>query len=170
VHRPQVLFLDEPTSGVDPVGRRRFWNILFWLAHEEGVTILITTHHMSEAELCDHLVLMYDGRVVADASPARMKRDVEAESGHLLEVRAEPPGRLLEVLAEAGFADCAPHGRSVHVLAANPEADRLRIEAALARHGLTRGSVTRQELSMEDVFVCRVTALQRAAEASVGLS
>jgi ABC-type multidrug transport system ATPase subunit len=69
VHEPRVLFLDEPTSGVDPIGRRMFWDILFHLSRREGVAILVTTHYMSEAEHCDHLALMYAGRVVADASP-----------------------------------------------------------------------------------------------------
>ena len=70
VHRPGVLFLDEPTSGVDPIGRRRFWEILVRLARSDGVAILVTTHYMSEAEHCDHLALMYAGRMIADASPA----------------------------------------------------------------------------------------------------
>ena len=83
VHRPPVLFLDEPTSGVDPLGRRHFWDILSRLAMEEGVAILITTHYMSEAEHCDHLALMYAGRIVAEGSPAAMKDQVEHEAGHL---------------------------------------------------------------------------------------
>jgi ABC-2 type transport system ATP-binding protein len=86
VHRPRILFLDEPTSGVDPVGRRRFWEILFRLSREDGVAILVTTHYMGEAEHCDHLALMFAGRVVADASPAVMKAEVEAEAGHLFEI------------------------------------------------------------------------------------
>jgi ABC-2 type transport system ATP-binding protein len=81
LHRPDVLFLDEPTSGVDPLGRRRFWNILSWLAREERVAILLTTHHMAEADLCDHVVLLFDGRVVADASPAVLKRRLREQAG-----------------------------------------------------------------------------------------
>jgi ABC-2 type transport system ATP-binding protein len=81
LHRPQVLFLDEPTSGVDPLGRRRFWNILLHLAREEGVAIIITTHYMSEAERCDRVGLMHAGRLVDAASPADMKRAVAAEVG-----------------------------------------------------------------------------------------
>ena len=82
LHHPQVLFLDEPTSGVDPLGRRRFWQILLHLARVEGVAILITTHYMSEAEKCDRLGLMHAGRLVDAASPAEMKRALEAETGH----------------------------------------------------------------------------------------
>lgn len=73
VHSPRVLFLDEPTSGVDPIGRRRFWELLSRLAREEGVAILITTHYLSEAEHCDRLALMYAGRIVAEGTPAHLK-------------------------------------------------------------------------------------------------
>jgi ABC-2 type transport system ATP-binding protein len=81
LHHPQVLFLDEPTSGVDPLGRRRFWDILLHLAREEGVAIIITTHYMSEAERCDRVGLMHAGRLVDAASPAAMKRAVASELG-----------------------------------------------------------------------------------------
>jgi ABC-2 type transport system ATP-binding protein len=80
VHGPRVLFLDEPTSGVDPIGRRRFWKILVHLARVEQVAILITTHYMSEAEHCDHLVLMHAGRVIADDSPAALKAVLQKEA------------------------------------------------------------------------------------------
>lgn len=80
VHGPRVLFLDEPTSGVDPIGRRRFWEILVHLARVEQVAILITTHYMSEAEHCDHLALMHAGRVIADASPAALKAALQKEA------------------------------------------------------------------------------------------
>ncbi|WP_114973416.1 ATP-binding cassette domain-containing protein [Rhodoferax ferrireducens] len=80
VHGPRVLFLDEPTSGVDPIGRRRFWEILVHLARVEQVAILITTHYMSEAEHCDHLVLMHAGRVIADDSPAALKAALQREA------------------------------------------------------------------------------------------
>jgi ABC-2 type transport system ATP-binding protein len=103
VHQPRVLFLDEPTSGVDPIGRRRFWDILSRLAREEGVAILITTHYMSEAEHCDNLALMYAGRIVAEGSPAEMKRQVEEEAGQLLAVTADQPGLALQRLEQAGF-------------------------------------------------------------------
>jgi ABC-2 type transport system ATP-binding protein len=81
LHQPQVLFLDEPTSGVDALGRRQFWNLLWWLARDEGVAILLSTHHLVEADLCDHLVLLFEGRVVADATPAQMKQQLQHELG-----------------------------------------------------------------------------------------
>jgi ABC-2 type transport system ATP-binding protein len=95
VHCPQVLFLDEPTSGVDPVGRRAFWDVLFHLSRQYRVAMLVTTHYMSEAEHCDHLALMYAGRVVADATPLAMKQAVADEAGHLLEVTCTDAARAL---------------------------------------------------------------------------
>ena len=91
VHQPGVLFLDEPTSGVDPVGRRHFWDILVHLARVEQVAILVTTHYMSEAEHCDHLALMYAGRVIADDSPGNMIQALQDEAGQLLEISTDNP-------------------------------------------------------------------------------
>jgi ABC-2 type transport system ATP-binding protein len=160
VHRPQVLFLDEPTSGVDPVGRRQFWDILFSLSREEGVAILVTTHYMSEAEHCDHLALMYAGRIVADASPEQMKRDVEAEAGRLLEITADSPRLAMARLQDAGFDAPALFGKRIHLLSRSAEADAERIPRLLAAAGLPEATVSLRPLSMEDVFVYRVTSLE----------
>ena len=80
VHRPDILFLDEPTSGVDPIGRRRFWDTLFRLTREDGVAVLLTTHYMSEVERCDRVGLMYAGHLVADASPGELRRQASEEA------------------------------------------------------------------------------------------
>jgi len=166
VHRPQVLFLDEPTSGVDPIGRRRFWDILFRLSRDEGVAILITTHYMLEAEHCDRLALLFAGRVVADAPPVVLKREVEAEAGTLLEIDCSQPLLAMEKLAQAGFRDTALFGRHIHVLSPTAENDRARIPPLLATADIRVDSIEERPLSMEDVFVYRVTALeQRAAQA-----
>jgi ABC-2 type transport system ATP-binding protein len=162
VHRPRVLFLDEPTSGVDPVGRRRFWDILFRLAREDGVAILVTTHYMSEAEHCDRLALMHAGRIVADAAPEALKRAVEAEAGSLIEFKVADASRTLALLREAGF-DAYVHGGRVRLFARDPEAEGTRIRKLLAGAGIVLHALTPQPLSMEDVFVYRVTALERAA-------
>lgn len=168
IHRPRVLFLDEPTSGVDPVGRRHFWNILHRLARDEGVGILLTTHYMSEADLCDRVALMFAGRVVADATPEAMKASLLAEQGQLIEVSAGPPVAALEAIRAAGFAHAALHGRGVHVMAHDTDSAQQRIRGALARAGLPAPQFTPQELSMEDVFVHRVLALEAAAAAGAG--
>lgn len=162
VHEPRVLFLDEPTSGVDPIGRRMFWDILFHLSRREGVAILVTTHYMSEAEHCDHLALMYAGRVVADASPEAMKAEVSAESGQLLELRVDRPVPAQAALRAAGFASATLHGRAVHLLSRDAAGDLARLPGKLAEAGITVQSATLRPLSMEDVFVQRITALEAA--------
>ena len=171
VHRPQVLFLDEPTSGVDPLGRRAFWEILFRLARDERVAILVTTHYMSEAEHCDHLALMYAGRVVADDTPARMKAAVEREAGLLLEVSAPDAPAARRALEAAGWADTTWFGPRLHVLARDAEGEARRIAAALQAAGVAGAEVRPRPLSMEDVFVHRITALEAAArEAALGVA
>jgi ABC-2 type transport system ATP-binding protein len=160
VHRPRILFLDEPTSGVDPVGRRRFWEILFRLSREDGVAILVTTHYMGEAEHCDHLALMFSGRVVADASPAAMKAEVEAEAGHLFEITTDQPVRAVASLTKNGFAQAALFGKRIHILCKQPEQDRKRIQQILSEAGVALTAFAARPLSMEDVFVYRVTSLE----------
>jgi ABC-type multidrug transport system ATPase subunit len=162
VHRPQVLFLDEPTSGVDPIGRRVFWDILFHLSRNDGVAILVTTHYMSEAEHCDHLALMFAGKVVADASPEAMKAAVAREAGQLLELRVDRPAPAQAALRAAGYASATLHGRAVHLLSKDVDGDRTRLPTLLASAGVAVQSVVLRPLSMEDVFVQRVTALEEA--------
>lgn len=161
VHRPRVLFLDEPTSGVDPIGRRHFWDILSHLSREEGVAILVTTHYMSEAEHCDHLALMYAGRVVADASPEEMKQQVTAEAGQLFDLLTDQPGLAVGILAGAGFTGAALFGTRIHLLSSDLERDEHRIRQVLASQGVTVQALTPRSLSLEDVFVYRVLALEK---------
>jgi ABC-2 type transport system ATP-binding protein len=97
VHEPKLLFLDEPTSGVDPTARRAFWDLIYELA-EGGVTILVTTHYMDEAEYCERVGIMRDGKLLAMNTPSNLKRDII--SGDVWEVFAEPLEAGLEVLPE----------------------------------------------------------------------
>lgn len=166
VHRPRVLFLDEPTSGVDPIGRRHFWDILSRLAREEGVAILVTTHYLTEAEHCDHLALMYAGRIVAEGSPSDMKSQVEHEAGRLLEVETDVPGKALRRLIGAGFSGAALYGTKIHLLSLNPLEDEERLRGALASDGLRVKAVGERPLSLEDVFVHRVMTLEQQERAA----
>lgn len=161
VHRPQVLFLDEPTSGVDPVGRRQFWDMLFQLSRVDGVAILITTHYMSEAEHCDRLALMYAGGIVADAAPAELKRRVSTEAGDLLEISASPALPALALLRGAGYAEAALFGEHIHLLAREPDAAEAQLRRLLAGAGIAVARVSRRPLTMEHVFVHYVTLLER---------
>ncbi len=162
VHSPRVLFLDEPTSGVDPIGRRHFWEILTRLAREQGVAILITTHYMSEAEHCDNLALMYAGQVVAEGSPEEMKRQVEQEAGRLFEVVVDQPAKALGHLRQAGFQGAALFGIKLHFFCRDPLRDKACACQALEGSGVRVTSVNELPLSLEDVFVYRVMALEQA--------
>ncbi|OQW60180.1 MAG: ABC transporter [Nitrospira sp. ST-bin4] len=161
VHQPRVLFLDEPTSGVDPIGRRHFWDILSRLAREEGVAILITTHYMSEAEHCDNLALMYAGRIVAEGSPAEMKQQVEKEAGQLIEVATDQPGLALGRVTAAGFVAAALFGTKIHLFSTDPVQDEVRIRQSLISVGIDVHAIAVRPLSLEDVFVQRVMALEQ---------
>lgn len=164
IHKPRVLFLDEPTSGVDSVGRRRFWDMLRVLARQEGVAILLTTHYMAEADLCDRVALMFAGRVVADATPAQMKADLQAQEGHLLEIATSHPVAALDTLRNEGFPGAVLHGRRVHVMTHDPDADKPRIALALIRAGMQPPRIQPQSLTMEDVFIHQVLSLEAASQ------
>jgi len=161
VHRPGVLFLDEPTSGVDPLGRRRLWETFHRLSREENVAILVTTHYMSEAEHCDHLALMFAGRIVADATPEKMKQDVELEAGGLLEVETDNPLVSLQLLEQHEFEGVALFGNKIHFLTRDREAAERRLASVLAAGNVKLTAVIPRKLSMEDVFVYRVLSLER---------
>ena len=164
VHEPRVLFLDEPTSGVDPLGRRRFWEILLHLSREQGVTVLVTTHYMSEAEHCDHLALMYAGRIVADDSPQALKAELQQEAGTLVELRCDRPLQALPILDRAGFAGVALYGTRIHLFTRDPERARGDIERMLHEAGIRLIELRTRAPSMEDVFVHRILALERQAQ------
>lgn len=160
VHRPKVLFLDEPTSGVDPIGRRLFWDILVRLSREENIAVLVTTHYMTEAEHCDHIVLMYAGEVVEDDTPDAMKRALQTEAGQLLEVVTDKPLIALEQLEKSHFEGAALFGKRVHLFVQNVDQATGQINALLAKVGVKVISINRRPATMEDVFVYRVLALE----------
>jgi ABC-2 type transport system ATP-binding protein len=171
VHQPRVLFLDEPTSGVDPIRRRHFWEILSRLAREDGVAILITTHYMSEAEHCDNLALMYAGRIVAEGSPAEMKRQVQQEAGRLFEIIADQPRKALVHVQQAGFHGAALFGTKLHFFCRDPVRDKACAREALEGSGVRVAAINERPLSLEDVFVYRVMALEQLErEATKGVA
>jgi len=160
VHRPKVLFLDEPTSGVDPVGRRLFWDILVRLSRQENIAVLVTTHYMSEAEHCDHIVLMYAGKVVEDDSPEAMKQALQKEAGQLLEVLTDQPLAALDCLEKSGFEGAALFGKRVHLFVEAVEPAMARINRVLTQEGVNVRAINERPSTMEDVFVYRVLALE----------
>jgi ABC-2 type transport system ATP-binding protein len=162
LHRPPVLFLDEPTSGVEPEARRRFWDLIHNLA-ADGVTILVSTHYMDEAEYCNRIALIAAGRLIAIGSPGELKR--RDLGGALVELETPQPGAALAALHGApGVVEAAIFGDRLHVLLA-PGADGATLAPLLAAHGLTATPPKPIIPSLEDVFV-RLVSRKPAVEAA----
>jgi ABC-2 type transport system ATP-binding protein len=154
IHRPSVLFLDEPTAGVDPISRREFWDLIRTMA-ATGTAIFVTTHYMDEAEHCHSLAFIYEGRVIAAGPPARLKTGLH---GCLVEVAVEPHDLVpaLTVLPALPQArDAAMFGASLHVTLDSPDAIPL-LETALREHRIVPQRVETIVPSLEDVFVSLV--------------
>jgi ABC-2 type transport system ATP-binding protein len=151
IHEPEVLFLDEPTAGVDPISRRAFWELIYELA-EEGTTILVTTHYMDEAEHCQNLVFIQRGNLVAEGPPEVIK--VEQMHGDVIEIDCEDASQAVPLLRELNvFEEVALYGALIHVVTNNPTEHIPLIEKTLTEHGLTVTSVERIAPSLEDVFI-----------------
>jgi len=163
LHRPPILFLDEPTSGVDPISRRKFWELIHSMA-ADGVTVLVTTHYMDEAEYCNRLVLIFQGRIVASGSPTELKQ--QTMNGELLLVECEPLGLALDVLQKMpDVADAAVFGNALHVVVSEAGAMIPRLRGYLSQHGITVAKMETISPTLEDVFVS-LTATQGRSERS----
>jgi ABC-2 type transport system ATP-binding protein len=156
LHRPPIIFLDEPTSGVDPISRRQFWDLIHQMA-EQGVTVFVTTHYMEEAEYCNRLALIFRGKMVALGSPSELKRD--SMKGELLLVECEPLGKAVEALQSApGVSDAAVFGNALHLVVPDADAAGPQIKSYLADHGIAVARMEKIRPSLEDVFVSLTTA------------
>jgi len=153
LHEPPILFLDEPTSGVDPISRRNFWELIYSLA-DGGTTVLVSTHYMEEAEYCHRLALMNRGRLIALDTPARVKGLMQEP---LLEiVTTDGPGVARALQGRPGVTEAAMFGRAVHVAVENAEAAAANLPAFLASRGLPVERIHAIAPSLEDVFVALV--------------
>jgi ABC-2 type transport system ATP-binding protein len=151
LHRPRILLLDEPTSGVDPLSRRLFWDLIFELA-ADGVTVLVTTHYMDEAERCDRVALLNRGRLVAVGSPAELR---SAVSGRMVEVsvdRALAAARVARGVP--GVLSCTLYGAKLHVLLSPGTEDAL--QTALEEAGQQVESIVPVPMTMEDLFAALI--------------
>jgi ABC-2 type transport system ATP-binding protein len=163
LHRPPILFLDEPTSGVEPASRRRFWDLIHSLA-DDGVTVLVSTHYMDEAEYCHRIALINRGRLIATGSPAQLKET--ALGGELLLAECDAPGATLAALKDApDVLDCAVFGDALHILVRDAENGLRDLPAFLSAKGLPAPRMVRIPPSLEDVFVQLIAADARRAAA-----
>ncbi len=156
LHRPPILFLDEPTSGVDPESRRRFWDLIHTLA-ADGVTVLVSTHYMDEAEYCNRVALIDRGRLIALASPTALKE--RALGGELLLVECPAIGAVMAALEEApGVRDAAVFGNSVHLLVDDGAGALAALAAFFERRRLKIDRIERIKPTLEDIFVQMIGA------------
>ena len=153
LHSPPIIFLDEPTSGVDPVSRRSFWELIYSLA-DGGTTVFVSTHYMEEAEYCHRLALMNRGRLIALDTPANLKARM-AEP--ILEISTDRGPETAQALQQApGVIESAMFGRAVHVVIENAEAAKATLPGFLAARGIRLHGISAVRPSLEDVFVALV--------------
>ena len=163
LHRTPILFLDEPTSGVDPITRRQFWDLIHQMAGG-GVTVFVTTHYMEEAEYCNRLALIFRGKIVALGTPTELKRS--HMTGELLLVECEPLGEAVEALQTApGVLDAAVFGNALHLVVEDAAAAAPQLKKFLAARNLTVSRMEQIRPTLEDVFVSLTGAHRPAVEA-----
>ena len=155
LHRPPIIFLDEPTSGVDPISRRQFWDLIHKMAGE-GVTVFVTTHYMEEAEYCNRLALIFRGKMVALGTPSELKH--KSMKGELLLVECDPLGPAVEALQSAPMVlDAAVFGSALHLVVEKAEKATPEVKKYLSEHGVTVRRIEKIRPSLEDVFVSLTT-------------
>lgn len=158
VHDPQIVFLDEPTAGVDPLSRKKFWRIIKDLS-ARGVTSLVTTHYMDEVEHCDRLALIHDGKIIACDSPSRLKEQVM--KGILLEIECDRVMEGLEILRNVPeIFDVALYGLFLHVVVPSEEIIR-NVREALSNKNIVLRRIEKISPSLEDVFVSLIEEQER---------
>jgi ABC-2 type transport system ATP-binding protein len=162
VHRPKVVFLDEPTAGVDPISRRQFWELIYKMTKDDGVTVLVTTHYMDEAELCQRVGFINQGRLIAIDSPAQLKRT--QMRGQVLEIRTASPDRAMKILKDAQqkgqipLEEVALYGAQIHaVLSAAQEYQQV-LRTLLNAENIQVTAIDQIAPTLEDVFISSVHA------------
>lgn len=164
LHEPPVIFLDEPTSGVDPLSRRRFWDLIYDLSGK-GVTVFVTTHYMEEAEYCDRIGLIHRGELIAVGTPRQLKTDLMKES--VIEVICDRPQDAIgdvEDLKE--IKGIALFGRGLHAVAVDANAAEQALGKRLVERGYTIEGIDKVTPSLEDVFVSLIEARDREYDAA----
>ena len=162
LHEPPIIFLDEPTSGVDPISRRQFWDLIYELSGQ-GVTVFVTTHYMDEAEYCDRLGLIYRGELIALGTPRTLKTEMMQDD--VLEVLCD---RAEGVVAEVGrlpsVKEAAMFGNGLHVVTADSSRAAAEVRQLLVDSGHAVERIEQITPSLEDVFVWLIEARDRAHE------
>jgi drug efflux transport system ATP-binding protein len=159
LHEPPILFLDEPTSGVDPIARRTFWDLIYQLS-AAGQTIFVSTHYMDEAEYCHRVALMYRGKIIALGTPAELKSSLSSHNLFHLEV-SDLLGSMNALEQIPGLSEIAVFGGGLHVTADDAERAVPEMRSALERAGISVPVLEPIQPSMEDVFVAMIEEEER---------
>jgi ABC-2 type transport system ATP-binding protein len=154
LHEPRIVFLDEPTGGVDPASRRRFWELINDLS-ERGITVFVTTHYLDEAEYCNDIRLIHAGRIVAGGSPRELK--TRYIQNPILEVASDKPVEAMEILQkEPWVLETSIFGTSLHLSVGDEDEGRRRVLDRLGREGIAVQRIDRIMPSLEDVFIHKI--------------
>jgi ABC-2 type transport system ATP-binding protein len=154
LHEPKLIFLDEPTAGIDPVARRQLWDLLFELS-AHGITFFVTTHYMDEAERCSHVAYLYYGKLIADGTPDKLRElpDVQPPGTYRVEITTPEVTRALRVARTIpGIRSATIFGQSVHALI-NDDLDLDELREQLLKQGIVVAEIRPLAPSLEDVFV-----------------
>jgi ABC-2 type transport system ATP-binding protein len=161
LHEPDILFLDEPTSGVDPIARRMFWHLIHRLSGS-GHTVFVSTHYMDEAEFCHRVALMHGGRIIAAGAPAELKSNLHSRK--FLALDSSDPIESMKILEHSeGICEIAAFGSGLHIIVEDPDRAVPQIRDALDRVGIVIRRIEVIAPSMEDVFVALIEDKERAA-------
>jgi len=152
LHKPVIVFLDEPTSGVDPVARRSFWEMIYFLSREEGMTVILSTHYMDEAENCDRIGLMNKGRLIALGTPEELKINSEKISGKLLQIKTSEFREVFKKLKSV-FPNLSLYGNKILLRTFNLEKDKERIEKFLTEEGIFKVEISQTLPSLQETFI-----------------
>jgi len=151
LHEPPIIFLDEPTSGVDPLSRRRFWNLIYDMA-DHGTTVFVSTHYMEEAEYCNRIALIYKGRMIAMGTPMELKTRHMQEQ--ILDIRCDRPQEMIQYLIHLpGVRDISLFGAGLHVVTKDAVLAEARIRKELETLGTSQYKIEKILPGMEDVFI-----------------
>lgn len=157
IHEPEILLLDEPTTGVDPISRREFWSILTDL-HLQGTTIIVSTPYMDEADRCSRVGLMYAGKLVECDTPTKIREKIE---GEIIEIQAEDWQKALKTVASlSGVREAQTYGESIHLLVDSAKLRLPKIKHILQKQKLTYRSIRIAPARMEDAFISLIRKLE----------
>lgn len=151
IHKPKIVFLDEPTSGVDPISRRNFWNLINNLS-EEGITIFVTTHYLEEAEYCNNIILIDSGKIVAEGKPKELK--TKHFKNKIFEVETDEPVKALELLSKENFVDeINIFGNNLHISFIELTDGIVKMKSIFEKKNLTIRKLETITPTLEDVFI-----------------